>query len=559
MRRAGLVAFAMLLTLVPLFAAAQEKNLLSLASDLGAVLEWDPLRDAGVLSFGDDRISLKVGAEMALVNYRLKVEIDPPFRRDGAVWLTTAAVTAISDAVQKDRLAHAAQHMRVAFILIDPGHGGKDGGAVGTYMDGKKEVTVKEKDVTLSVARKLAALLAASFPDKQILFTRSDDTFVSLEDRVVVANGLLAKTKETVLYLSIHANTSPFNRKASGFEVWCLPPEYKRTLLDEKATGKENQDILPILNSMLEEEISVESTVLAREILAGLDSRVGDRTEDRGMRQNDWYVVRNARMPAVLTEVGFCACAPRTSHLALPCLRDLPPSVQPPDLARDTRLHRDLLSTAGQISASSPRQRRRDTILGRAGSRRDGPVSSSPGVCTLVTRLSSRPARGPPDRRRGRGRGRRPLPLGVGPARARLAGGGVAGGAVRGAARAPRSHRGAARAHRVRSSGASSRRLQPLPAGRLARGTGSTGPSRWGRPVLPSPLAGRRVRGPTRPGLLVCPFSTACSKRRSPWKARCSRARSWPGSTAGSAIARKTGACARMTGTWCATRGCPRC
>jgi N-acetylmuramoyl-L-alanine amidase len=183
-------------------------------------------------------------------------------------------------------------------------------------MDGKKEVTIKEKDITLNVARKLSAMLASSFPDKQILFTRNDDTFVSLEDRVVVANGLLAKTKETVLYVSIHANTSPFNRKASGFEVWCLPPEYKRTLLDEKAAGKDNQDILPILNSMLEEEISVESTVLARELLAGLDKRIGDRTEDRGMRQNDWYVVRNARMPAVLTEVGFVSYPEEAARLA---------------------------------------------------------------------------------------------------------------------------------------------------------------------------------------------------------------------------------------------------
>jgi N-acetylmuramoyl-L-alanine amidase len=62
---------------------------------------------------------------------------------------------------------------------------------------------------------------------------------------------------------------------------------------------------VPILNSMLEEEISVESTVLAQEILAGLDAKIGARSGNRGMRKNDWYVVRNTRMPAVLTEVGF--------------------------------------------------------------------------------------------------------------------------------------------------------------------------------------------------------------------------------------------------------------
>jgi N-acetylmuramoyl-L-alanine amidase len=299
-------------------AGAQEKNLLSVTSDLGAVLEWDPLRDSGVISFGDDRIAVAVGADSALINYRMKVQIDPPFRRDGAVWLTTAAVGAIGDAVQKDRLAHAGEHLRVQYILLDPGHGGKDGGAVGTVMVGKKQASLMEKDITLSVARALAALLKEGFPDKEVVFTRTDDTFVSLEDRVVVANGLLDKTKDTVLYLSIHANTSPFNKTASGFEVWCLPPSYERTLVDEKATGKDNLDILPILNSMREEEISLESTMLAQNILSGLDASIGQKSGNRGLRQNDWYVVRNARMPAVLTEVGFVSNADEAPRLADP-------------------------------------------------------------------------------------------------------------------------------------------------------------------------------------------------------------------------------------------------
>lgn len=305
MRAHRLLATTLLLLLLAGAAVAEDRNLLSVVTDLGAVLEWDPLRDAGVIAFGDDRIAVGVGAPSAIINYRLKVSIDPPQRREGAVWLSVAAVGAISEALQRDRLAHAAEHMRVGYILIDPGHGGKDGGGVGTAVDGKKEITVKEKDVTLSVAGRLAVLLKGSYPDKEIVLTRSDDTFVSLEDRVVIANTLLEKTRETVLYISIHANTSPFNRKASGFEVWCLPPEYKRTLLDVKKAGKENEDIVHILNSMLEEEISVESTVLAQEILSGLDAKIGALSANRGMRKNDWYVVRNTRMPAVLTEVGF--------------------------------------------------------------------------------------------------------------------------------------------------------------------------------------------------------------------------------------------------------------
>ena len=181
-----------------------------------------------------------------------------------------------------------------------------------------------EKDITLSVARALVDLLKDGFPDKEVMLTRSDDTFVSLEDRVVIANGLLERTKDTVLYISIHANTSPFNKTASGFEVWCLPPSYERTLVDEKAAGKENLDILPILNSMREEEVSLESTILAQDILRGLDEAVGGRSSSRGLRQNDWYVVRNARMPAVLTEVGFVSNAEEAPRLADPAyLKDL--------------------------------------------------------------------------------------------------------------------------------------------------------------------------------------------------------------------------------------------
>jgi len=316
MRKLRILASAIFIVMLAATSTAQEKDLLSLAGDLGGVLEWDPLRDVGIISFGSDRIALGVGIDLAVINYRLKVGIDAPLRKKGAVWLTSASVAALSEAVQKDRLAHAGDHLRVAAILIDPGHGGKDGGAVGSVVVGKRQITVREKDVTLTVARRLSDMLKSAFPDKEILFTRTVDSFVSLEDRVVVANSLLEKSKETVLYISIHANTSPFNKNASGFEVWCLPPEYKRTLVDETTAGKENHEILPILNGMLEEEISLESTVLAQEILSGLNAKIGQLSADRGLRQNDWYVVRNARMPAVLVEVGFVSNPDEAARLA---------------------------------------------------------------------------------------------------------------------------------------------------------------------------------------------------------------------------------------------------
>ncbi|HVO38888.1 MAG TPA: N-acetylmuramoyl-L-alanine amidase [Spirochaetia bacterium] len=312
--------FLSLLALLLLAGAveAQQRDLLSIVADLGAVLEWDPLGDRGVISLGEDRISLGVGLPWALINYRLMVPIEPPVRRDGAVMLSQAAVSAIGDAVQRDRVTRAAGHLRIAAILIDPGHGGEDPGAVGTYVDGKKSVQIREKDVVLQIGLTLSRTLQAAYPDKEILLTRSDDTYVTLENRADMANKLLGRSNDTILYVSLHAN-STFNRasKARGFEVWYLPPEYRRTLLDSPP-GKDgtDKDIVPILNSMLEEEISVESIVLAREILSGLDRSVGALTDNRGMRQESWYVVRNAKMPAVLVEVGFMSNGEEAARLA---------------------------------------------------------------------------------------------------------------------------------------------------------------------------------------------------------------------------------------------------
>ena len=305
--------------------AAEDRNLLTLANDLGAVLEWDPLRDAGVLVVADDRIAIGVGADSALINYRLKVAIDPPVRRGGTVWLTTAAVKAVGDAVQQDRLSHAGQHMRVAYILIDPGHGGEDPGGMGTYMDGSRSITLKEKDVTLGVALQLGDMLKAAYPDRKIVYTRTADVTVKLDSRPDIANEILRKTSDTVLYIAIHANSSPLKKTTtSGFEVWYLPPTYRRTVLDRNSVQPEDRDILPIMNSMREEEITLETTLLAREILAGLAQSIGDRTLDRGLLQNDWAVVRDSRMPAVLLEVGFVNNPEEAKRLADPAyLKDI--------------------------------------------------------------------------------------------------------------------------------------------------------------------------------------------------------------------------------------------
>ena len=191
---------------------------------------------------------------------------------------------------------------KVGAVLIDPGHGGKDPGSSGSYSKDGKKVTVKEKDVVLSAAKMLFEMLVRKYPDKKILMTRTGDTYPSLEDRVNMANSVELENHEAVIYVSIHANAA-FNKSSSGFEVWYLSPDYRRTVIDGKSV--DSAEIVPILNSMMEEEFTTESILIAQSVLEGLEAEVGSLSNNRGLKAESWFVVRNARMPSVLIELGF--------------------------------------------------------------------------------------------------------------------------------------------------------------------------------------------------------------------------------------------------------------
>lgn len=192
----------------------------------------------------------------------------------------------------------------IKYIVLDPGHGGKDPGAIGYYNSGGIKKTLKEKDVVLKTAIETAALLRARYPDKEILLTRSDDRYLKLEERTEIANSVELEEDKTMIFISIHANAS-FNTKASGFEVWYLPQEYRRNLIDKNKMKTVDSDVLPILNTMLEEEYSIESILLSDSLLKSIDQQIGYLSRNRGSKEESWFVVRNAHMPSVLIEVGF--------------------------------------------------------------------------------------------------------------------------------------------------------------------------------------------------------------------------------------------------------------
>lgn len=295
-------------------ATAQSLAARDLAGRLKARLSFDPLTGYGIIEKPGARLGFALGVPWATFNWNKFFPIDPPGEGALGIAFTGAAVGSVEKAFSEAE-AEARSHFSIAAILIDPGHGGKDPGAIGEQSVAGKKLRVVEKEVTLGISLKLYAALKAKYPDKRILITRDGDSYPTLEDRVDMANSVDLAPNEAIVYVSIHANSS-FNKNAKGFEVWYLNPEYRRTLVDSGKPGGPKREIAPILNAMLEEEFTTESIILARDIVGGLQAEIGGDSVNRGIRADEWFVVRNARMPSVLIEAGFVTNAEEGKLLA---------------------------------------------------------------------------------------------------------------------------------------------------------------------------------------------------------------------------------------------------
>lgn len=187
-------------------------------------------------------------------------------------------------------------------ILIDPGHGGHDAGAIGNYG-------LKEKDVNLDVALRLEKYLnkqLSNYPNIEIFLTRKDDVFISLEDRVKMAKAINAD-----IFFSIHTNSSRFNREnATGFETYYCCNKVEVNTLPKSTDGEgiieeiNNDEVLSqILNNLNETDVIDESRILAEIVQEKLAERL--ITPDRGAKRGNFYVLKYTPMISVLVEIGF--------------------------------------------------------------------------------------------------------------------------------------------------------------------------------------------------------------------------------------------------------------
>lgn len=286
-------------------AAAQDKsssNTLDLNSEAqsnGISLYWDTLSSSGIMEKNGHQLSFRAGDGFVLLDYKKLAAVIPPEQKGGQLLVSEAFM----DSALKFFSSESSQSgYKIGAILIDPGHGGKDPGAVDTHTINGKKVTVTEKDINLTVGKMIYAKLKSAYPDKNIMMTRTTDKFLTLSERTEIANSVKLKEKEAILYISVHVNSS-LDKKASGYEVWYLSPGYRRTVLEK--TGDVDSNLFTVMNSMMEEEYTTESILIAKFIMDGMTAQVGSLSTARGIKAEEWFVVRNSNMPAVLIELGF--------------------------------------------------------------------------------------------------------------------------------------------------------------------------------------------------------------------------------------------------------------
>jgi N-acetylmuramoyl-L-alanine amidase len=259
-----------------------------------------------VLEKGGRRIMFRADDTLMLLDYQKIALTDAPRVDNGILTVSSGfidTVTSFFKEERENRKTESGAFYRIGAIVIDAGHGGKDPGAVATHTINGQKTDVREKDIALATAKLLYEQLVRAYPGKKILLTRNDDRFLELDQRTEIANSVPLGEHEAVLFLSVHVNSS-LNQNATGFEVWYLSPGYRRTVLN-KGDTIEDKALFNIFNDMLEEEYTNESIRIAQSVLNGLNKQIGAESPSRGIKAEEWFVVKNAKMPSVLAEIGF--------------------------------------------------------------------------------------------------------------------------------------------------------------------------------------------------------------------------------------------------------------
>ena len=220
------------------------------------------------------------------------VDVGPELRGEAAAGTAPQALAAPAPAA-----AAVAPADRTQTVVLDAGHGGHDPGTVSDWAH--------EKEIVLAVTSRLADLLRAE--GVRVVLTRDDDTFLTLQERSTFA------TTERNVFVSVHANAAP-SGDASGIETWVFGRPLDPSQIDRAIRENGGGELGAALTAEAAQSADIASDILRETQLnysLGLANLVQDRlieatgANDRGVRQNLFYVIRNSRIPAILVELGF--------------------------------------------------------------------------------------------------------------------------------------------------------------------------------------------------------------------------------------------------------------
>lgn len=267
--------------------------------------EYDPFTRRITLGDSAHKVNMRIGESLATVDGDSRSMEDPVISDRGRVLIPDSFRRETLDVLFTRKISRLQKRSRLAKIgvnkiVIDPGHGGKDPGAIGRSG-------LKEKDVNLDISKKLAALLRSE--GVEVVMTRNSDVFVSLSGRAKIAN-----RERPDLFISVHANAN-HSRRVQGFEVYCitstpakdskrvrasassLPPDI------DKSSIVNSSNLRRVLWDMVHTSNRADSVELSDLVCESMGRASSIKIS--GTKYANFYVLKKTQMPAILVEAGY--------------------------------------------------------------------------------------------------------------------------------------------------------------------------------------------------------------------------------------------------------------
>ena len=269
-------------------------------------IDWDYDSFARQISMkkADSEVKLLMDSSVALVNGS-PLDIQQPLRMHNGLTVVPAkfrelVIDRFYSRIIPQASGESALGYAIRKVIVDAGHGGHDPGAIG-------RTGLREKDVNLDIARRLAHLLEAKGIDASM--TRSVDKFISLEERAEIANRSKAD-----FFISIHSNSAR-SARLNGFEVYYITDkinDYSRALttaqnadlhIEPASFYNTSLNLKATLWDIIYTQSRLRSIIIAQSICQAASRNMGLRI--LGVKGAPFYVLKGTRIPAVLVEVGF--------------------------------------------------------------------------------------------------------------------------------------------------------------------------------------------------------------------------------------------------------------